>query len=104
MSGEGIISEDTYHLLMKIKEKGSLKRAAEEQNMSYRKAWGDIKKAEEMLEYELTEKTRGGIGGGRSKLTGKAEKLLEAYHALHKKFDESIEEAYQEFRTKISNK
>ena len=68
--------------------------------ISYRKAWGDIKKAEELLGYELTEKIRGGINGGKSNLTGKAKNLLEAYDTLHKKLDSTIEDAYAEFKEK----
>ena len=78
MSGEGIISEEVHKLLLGIREKGSLKAAAREAGISYRKAWGDLKKAEELLGYELTDKTRGGAAGGQSELTPSALKLIEA--------------------------
>ena len=61
VSGEGIIGEGQYQLLREIEKKGSLKAAAECLGTSYRKAWGDIKNAEELLGYDLTEKVRGGI-------------------------------------------
>ncbi len=101
VSGEGIIGEGQYALLRAIEEKGSLKAAAEGLQTSYRKAWGDIKKAEELLGYELTEKQRGGKDGGKSELTSKAKNLLEAYNELHKKMDDAIEDAYDEFNEKI---
>ncbi len=101
MSGEGIISGDVYKLLLGIKEKGSLVAAAEGVGMSYRKAWGDIKKAEELLGYALTDKTRGGKEGGKSVLTADARKLLEAYAALQEKLDDAVEEAYQELKKKM---
>ncbi len=101
VSGEGIIGEGQYQLLRAIEEKGSLKAAAEELGMSYRKSWGDIKNAEELLGYELTEKQRGGKDGGNSLLTDKAKKLLEAYDALHKKMDTAIEDAYEDFKAQI---
>ncbi|MBU3928739.1 MAG: molybdenum-binding protein, partial [Bacteroidetes bacterium] len=47
VSGEGIVGESTHLLLRKIEEMGSLKAAAEFLGISYRKAWGDIKKSEE---------------------------------------------------------
>jgi len=78
-----------------------LKAAAEHLGMSYRKAWGDIKKAEELLGYNLTDKHRGGKDGGKSILTDKAKNLLEAYNALHKKMDSAIEDAYEDFKEKI---
>lgn len=101
VSGEGIISENEYLLLRKIEELGSLKAAAEHLGVSYRKAWGDIKKSEELLGYDLTEKHRGGVGGGKSDLTPRAKNLLEAYDALHKKMDTAIEDAYAEFKDQI---
>jgi len=100
VSGEGIVGESTHLLLRKIEEMGSLKAAAEFLGISYRKAWGDIKKSEELLGYDLTVKRRGGIGGGQSDLTTRAKKLLEAYDALHKKMDTAIEDAYAEFKEK----
>jgi molybdate transport system regulatory protein len=103
MSGEGIISEDVYALLIGIREKGSLKAAAEEAGISYRKAWGDMKKAEELLGYELTDKTRGGKEGGQSELTSAALKLIEAYTALQEKLDDAVEEAYLEMKKKMEN-
>ncbi len=102
VSGEGIIGEGKYKLLRMIEKLGSLKAAAESLGVSYRKAWGDIKESEELLGYDLTEKTRGGVGGGNSVLTSKAKNLLEAYDALHKKMDNAIEDAYDDFKKKIS--
>ena len=52
-------------LLDKIEECGSLKKAAEEMCMSYRAAWGKIKKTEEVLGFKLIEKERGNKTGYR---------------------------------------
>jgi len=101
VSGEGIIGEGQYQLLRAIEDKGSLKAAADTMQTSYRKAWGDIKKAEELLGYELTEKQRGGKDGGKSELTSKAKNLLIAYDELHKKMDTAIDEAYDDFKEQI---
>jgi molybdate transport system regulatory protein len=101
MSGDGIISEEVYALLTVIQDKGSLKAAADETGMSYRKAWGDIKQAETLLGYELTDKTRGGKEGGQSLLTPSAIKLLEAHSALHEKLDDAVEAAFEEWKKKM---
>jgi molybdate transport system regulatory protein len=103
VTGEGIIEEDRYKLLQLIREKGSLKAAANEMKISYRKAWGDLKKAEELLGYGLIIRQRGGKEGGQSQLTNKAIKLLEAYDVLHTKMDDAVEQAYEEFRNKTRN-
>ena len=102
ITGEGIISDGVYDLLIKIKEKGSLKAASDSCGISYRKAWGDIKNAEELLGYELTIRVRGGKSGGLSTLTSKALKLLEAYEVLHSQFNEAAEKAYSQFNDKIN--
>lgn len=101
MSGEGIISEEVYALLNEIRKSSSLKAAADAAGISYRKAWGDLKQAEEMLGYQLTEKTRGGKEGGQSVLTPSAVKLLEAYAALQEKLDDAVEEAFLELKKKM---
>ncbi len=44
-------------LLSKIEEYGSLKKAAEKLGMSYRAAWGKIRKSEEVLGIKLVIKT-----------------------------------------------
>ena len=103
VTGEGIMEEDRYRLLQLIKEKGSLKAAADDMKISYRKAWGDLKKAEELLGYDLIIRQRGGKSGGQSQLTDKAIKLLEAYEVLHTKMDDAVEKAYEEFRNKTKN-
>jgi len=103
ISGDGVIDELKYRLLRLIDEKGSLKAATDEIAVSYRKAWGDLKKAEETLGYKLIEKQRGGIKGGRSIITQRGKKLLEAYDAFHQKFDDSIDEAFEEFNKRIKD-
>jgi molybdate transport system regulatory protein len=100
VTGEGIIEEDRYQLLQLIQQRGSLKAAADEMQVSYRKAWGDIKKAEELLGYELIIRHRGGKDGGQSILTDRAVKLLQAYDALHTKMDDAVEKAYEEFKAR----
>lgn len=102
VSGEGIIGEGRLRLLSSIAEKGSLSAAAEALGVSYRKAWGDIRKAEELLGYPLTEKHRGGKDGGSSVLTAQALKLIEAYEALKKEINRNVGEAFDNFQKKIN--
>ncbi|PKP53619.1 MAG: ModE family transcriptional regulator [Bacteroidetes bacterium HGW-Bacteroidetes-1] len=97
LTGHGQIENDTYQLLEIIDSKGTLRAAAEDAGMSYRKAWGKITSAEDILGYPLLEKHRGGKNGGNSTLTPASHKLLEAYRALQQRFDDSIEEAFNDF-------
>jgi len=103
ITGQGIIDDQKYELLKLIQEKGSLKSAVEAAGISYRKAWGDLKFAEESLGYQIITKQRGGKEGGTTVLTAKGEKLIEAYEALQEKFDDSVEEAFREFQRKLKD-
>jgi molybdate transport system regulatory protein len=69
-------------LLDKIEECGSLRKAAEEMCMSYRAAWGKIKKTEEILGFKLIEKERGNKTGYR--LTEAARTLKTNYRDWYK--------------------
>jgi len=101
ITGDGAVGDNEYRLLKHIVESKSLKAASNDIGISYRKAWGDLKKAEEILGYQLLDKQRGGKSGGTSVVTDKARKLIEAYEALQKTFDENIESALNEFNDKI---
>ncbi len=59
-------------LLDKIEELGSLRKAAGEMCMSYRAAWGKIKRTEEILGFKLIEKEKGNKTGFRLTEAGKA--------------------------------
>ena len=101
ITGDGAVGDTEYGLLKHIVKSQSLKAASDDLGISYRKAWGDLKKAEELLGYQLLDRKRGGKNGGTSVVTNKAIKLIEAYEALQKTFDEKVEAAFNEFRDKI---
>ncbi len=87
-NGEGIMGDGKWLLLETIDKRGSLSAAALELGISYRKAWGDIKKAELLLGSELLVKQRGGSLGGTSTLTDYARKWLAFYKEFHRKMDD----------------
>lgn len=64
-------------LLAKIEEYGSLKKAAEDLGMSYRAAWGKIRKTEEVLGVKLI--VQKGCKKGGHRLTEHGELLKEKY-------------------------
>jgi molybdate transport system regulatory protein len=97
VTGEEIVSKDVFKLLQIISETNSLKAAAEKIGISYRKAWGDLKEAEEKLGFFLVEKTRGGEYGGQSHLTENGKDLLDAYNELVKDIDFSIKKVTKKF-------
>ena len=92
---EGVFGDGKWRLLQAIENTGSLTEASESLRISYRKAWGDLKKAQEALNEPLVEKHRGGIQGGQSTLTEQGKKWLKAYTKFHNDIEKAIEKAYQ---------
>lgn len=103
-NGNGIIGEGKIKLLKQIAQRKSLSAAAIFLNISYRKAWGDIKNAENILGVKLIERRRGGENGGASALTAEAKKIIEAWEKLHKKIDANTESLIIEFKKFIKEK
>jgi molybdate transport system regulatory protein len=71
---------------------GSLARAAAEMGMSYRAAWGRLRRFESVWGIPLVRTRRGGSGGGGTSLTPEAERLM----AQYRRWQEEVEEAIQE--------
>ncbi|KXA91633.1 hypothetical protein AKJ63_01155 [candidate division MSBL1 archaeon SCGC-AAA259D18] len=90
--GEPIIGKGRVELLQTIEREGSLNKAAEIMNMSYRHLWGTIKKLEERLGYDLVKTIKGGKEGGGATLTEEAYQLIEEYKRLNKTIKTVIEE------------
>ncbi len=104
ISNEGIMGEGCFSLLLEIKNSGSLKEAAEKLEVSYRKAWGIIRKSENMLGFKLVDKQRGGKDGGHSFLTEEGANLMQAYQELKDDIDESIKKVTKKFFHRINHK
>lgn len=90
----GAFGDGKFRLLKAIDEFGSLSKACEHLNISYRKAWGDLKKAQMSLDIELVEKHRGGNTGGQTTLTEKGKKLLAAYHQYRIDVEKAVDNSF----------
>lgn len=99
---EKLVDEYLLKLLLKIEESGSLMNATKEMNVSYRKAWGDLKKAEKSLKIKFTEKIRGGKNGGHSILTNDGRNIVEAYKELKSEYRETMSRITKKFFNKIN--
>jgi len=82
-------------LLKGVKETGSLREAAKLMDMSYNKAHTLIKSIEEKLGYKLISSKSGGLKGGGSELTEKAEELIIAYQNFYIECEKSLQEIFQ---------
>jgi molybdate transport system regulatory protein len=91
---EGVFGDGKWRLLKAIDTKGSLSSASKDLHISYRKAWGDLKKAEESLGISLVDKHRGGLAGGKTTLSGQGKKWLKAYERYRRDIERAVEKAY----------
>ena len=94
---EGVFGDGKWRLLQAIESTGSLTAASESLRISYRKAWGDLQKAQEALNRPLVEKHRGGIRGGQSVLTEQGKKWVKAYKSFRSDIEKATEKAYQKY-------
>ena len=94
---EGVFGDGKWRLLKAIKTEGSLKAASVALSISYRKAWGDLKKAQDALNIVLVEKQRGGKMGGRTALTDQGKKWVKAYTRFRGDIEKTVEKAYKKY-------
>ena len=102
-SGDAIIDDDKWQMLISIQQLGSLKAAADKEKISYRKAWGDIRKMESILGFSLVEKHRGGRSGGVTILTNEGAKLIGAYVLFHAEFQQNVDDTIRKFKRRSSS-
>jgi molybdate transport system regulatory protein len=101
---ESILGNGKFELLDFINQFGSLKAAADKMEISYRKAWGMLRDAEEKLGFSLVEKQRGGQHGGNSVLTEDGKILIDAYKELLVEFDKAIYQITKNFFNRVNQK
>jgi len=90
--GGTILGKGGAELLQTIKDRGSLSSAAKELSISYRYAWGYLKRIEKRIGRPVVITFKGGAkGGGGMKLTEIGEFILRKY----KRFEEFLEFALQ---------
>jgi molybdate transport system regulatory protein len=78
-----VFGPGVYSLLKKVMDVGTLKEASIQLGMSYRYAWGLIRKAEEKLGEPLLTAHKGGkSGGGGAELTERGKKFLVEFQSL----------------------
>jgi len=94
--GQPILSWGKYLLLKEIEKTGSIKWAAQNLGIPYKKAHVYVKLLEERLGYKILEKVR----GRGTVLTDKGKELLETYEGIIKKFEALAKELENELNQK----
>jgi len=89
-----VFGRGKWHLLEAIEREGSLRAAADALGRSYRKAWGDLRKAELALGVVFLSRRRGGSDGGESTLTDAGRKWLREYRRFHGRVEKAVARAF----------
>ena len=90
--GEVVLGGGKTALLLAVDRFGSIQQAADEFGMSYRHAWGAIKKIEQRAGFKIVDTKLGGRDGGGARLTpkgkafvGRVDSLLSDLHKVMEK-------------------
>lgn len=92
--GKYLMGPGLYRLLLAVAQQGNLKEGARRIGMSYRKAWDQVREAEERLGFTLLYKHSGGESGGSSQLTPQAQELLERYGKVVEGLERVVREQF----------
>lgn len=92
--GKYLMGPGLYRLLLAVAQQGNLKEGARHIGMSYRKAWDQVREAEERLGFTLLYKHSGGESGGSSQLTPQAQELLERYSKVVEGLERVVREQF----------
>jgi molybdate transport system regulatory protein len=89
---DSFAGQGKIELLEKIKEVGSLRKAALDMKMSYRQAWLNINKMNKLTRQPLVILKHGGKDGGIAQITDFGEKILFVYKNLKISFSNFLAE------------
>jgi molybdate transport system regulatory protein len=95
VAGQPVFGRGRRFLLEAIDMHGSINRAAQEVDISFRKAWSYIKAMEDRLGVKLVERQAGGKNGGGARLTDKAREFLRDYAALERGIQELVDKRFR---------
>ena len=94
--GGVVLSAWRVRLLEAIDGSGSIRAAAEELSVPYRRAWEKVHEMEARCGRRLIDTEVGGEGGGGAHLTADARDLVRRFHRFESGLDEEIQGRYQD--------
>lgn len=86
-------------LLERIAATGSIRMAAKEMNMSYKKAWALVSALNEQTSVPVVIPQTGGKKGGGSTVTGEALELIKYHRLLRQRFADFLEKETKLLKT-----
>ena len=87
VDGEPLLGDGRERLLLAIERGGSLNAAAAELGISYRKAWAQLHQMEQHAPFPLVARSKGGRGGGSTRLTEEAQQLLAKFARIKRQLN-----------------
>jgi molybdate transport system regulatory protein len=93
--GEVVLGGGKAALFLAVDRLGSIQRAAEEFGMSYRHAWGAIKKIERRAGFKILDTKLGGKDGG-AQLTPKGREFIGKVDSLLKDLQSIVEKRFKQ--------
>ncbi len=93
--GEVVAGGGKIALLLAVGRLGSIQRAADEFGMSYRHAWGAIKKIEKRAGFKVVETKVGGKGKEGAHLTLRGKRFIEKMDFLLTDLRKMVERRFQ---------
>lgn len=91
-NNESVIGKGGIDLIMAIHKNGSIHKAAQKLEMSYSHASDLLNEINGILNIDILEKTRGGPGGGGTKVTPEGMKLVEAFEEINNRINAFVNE------------
>ena len=98
LEGKPLLGDGRERLLRAVERTGSIKAAAREVGITYRRAWAQLKEMEKIAKFTMFERTKGGIGGGGgTHLTEDANNLLETFDKFKQGLQSEIDRRFSEY-------
>ena len=92
--GVAVLGDREARLLDAVDRVRSIKDAASEAGISYRTAWSAIQQMEQALGRPMVVSRAGGPGGGATTLTDECRRLLQVYHDLRRRLEETLQRVW----------
>jgi molybdate transport system regulatory protein len=86
INNEKVLGPGRVELLERVHASGSIRQAALQMKMSYKKAWELIKHMNSHFDSPIVLLHRGGKGGGNATVTREGMELIKEFRALQEKF------------------
>ncbi len=99
---QGAFGGGKWRLLRAIEREGSLSAAAASLDISYRKAWGDLRKMEGALGVRFLERRRGGRDGGASQITETGRRWMKEYDRFHARVERAVGNAFEDWLARVA--